>query len=193
MRRLIYIPIIHTETDMGSVSEDMKKEYLARYGKNNWLEHLKLIAHLWDTISERLTAMPLDYGKTRLYQDGLPVCGKEADIVRELAAMESKNHLLLMELMEKGATLMGTESPDLLIQELGNIKEMVGELGKRTGKEGLAANRLVSNGLLTKRDHYIAARIADTLMEGETGILFIGAMHKVGKSLPKDIRIVYLT
>lgn len=193
MRRLVYIPIIHTEVDMGSVSEEMKKEYLARYGRSKWLEHLKLIDRLWDTIGKRLTAMPLDYGRTRLYQDGLPICGREADIVRELAAMGSRNYLLLTELMEKGATLMGTESPDLLIMEHGNIKEMASELGKRGGKGRLEAYRSVSNGLLAKRDQFIAARIADTLMDGETGILFIGAMHKVDKSLPRDIKVVYLT
>lgn len=193
MRRLIYIPIIHTEVDMGSVSEEMRKEFLARYGKSKWLEHLKLIDHLWETIVKRLVAMPLDYGRTRLYQDGLPVCGKETDIVRDLCAMGSKNHLLLMQLMEKGATLMGTEDPNLLIQEHRNIKEILSEVGKKGGKGRLDAYRSISNGLLTKRDQFIAARISDTLMEGETGILFIGAMHKVEKSLPKDIKIVYLT
>lgn len=193
MRRLIYIPIVHTEADMGSVSEEMKKEYIARYGKSRWLEHLRLIDRLWENIGKRLLAMPLEYGKTRLYQDGLPICGKEEDIVRELVGMGSKNHILLMELMEKGATLMGTESPDLLIQEHRNIKDMVSEQGKGGGKGKLNAFRSISNGLLAKRDQFIAARISDTLLEGETGILFIGAMHKVEKSLPKDIRIVYLT
>lgn len=193
MRRLIYIPIVHTEADMGSVSEEMKKEYIARYGKSRWLEHLRLIDRLWENIGKRLLAMPLEYGKTRLYQDGLPICGKEEDIVRELVGMGSKNHILLMELMEKGATLMGTESPDLLIQEHRNIKDMVSEQGKGGGKVKLNAFRSISNGLLAKRDQFIAARISDTLLEGETGILFIGAMHKVEKSLPKDIRIVYLT
>ncbi|MBI1920363.1 MAG: hypothetical protein HYS23_04690 [Geobacter sp.] len=193
MRRIIYIPIVHTEADMGSVSEEMKKEYLARYGKIRWLEHLRLIDRLWENISKRLLAMPLEPGKTRLYQDGLPVCGKEEDIVRELAGMGSKNHLLLKELMEKGATLMGTESPDLLIQEHRNIKEMVSEQGKSGGKGRLNAFRSISNGLLAKRDQFIAARISETLLEGETGVLFIGAMHKVDKSLPRDIRIVYLT
>lgn len=193
MRRLIYIPIVHTEADMGSVSEEMKKEYIARYGKSRWFEHLRLIDRLWENIGKRLLAMPLEYGKTRLYQDGLPICGKEEDIVRELVGMGSKNHILLMELMEKGATLMGTESPDLLIQEHRNIKDMVSEQGKGGGKMKLNAFRSISNGLLAKRDHFIAARISDTLLEGETGILFIGAMHKVEKSLPKEIRIVYLT
>lgn len=193
MRRLVYIPIIHTEVDMGSLSADVQKEYLARYGRSKWLEHLRLIAQLWDTIRKRLLAMPMDYGKTRLYQDGLPVCGKEVEIVRELAAMGSKNHLLLVELMDRGAQVMGTEDPDLLIQEHRNIKEITSELGKRGGKGRLESYRSVSNGLLTRRDEFIARRISDTLGEEETGILFIGAMHKVDKKLPREIKVIYLT
>jgi hypothetical protein len=193
MRRLIYIPIIHTEVDMGSVSEDVKREYLSKYGKNKWLEHLRLIGSLWDTIRKRLLAMPIDYGKARLYQDGLPVCGKEVDIVKELAGMGSRNHMLLVELMERGATLMGTEDPHLLIQEHRNIKEMIKVLGMEGGRERLESYRSLSNDLLMKRDDFIAKRISDTLREGETGVLFIGAVHTVEKRLPKDIKVVYLT
>ncbi len=193
MRNLIYIPIIHTETDMGSVSEEVKREYLSKYGKNKWLKHLDLISNLWDTIRKRLFKMLLDYSKARLYQDGLPVCGKELVIVKELAEMGSTNHVLLMELIDRGATLMGTEDPGLLLQEHKMIKEIVGGRGKNGGKEKLEEYRKHSNDLLVKRDDFIAKRIVETLQDGETGILFIGAMHKVDKRLPRGIRVVYLT
>lgn len=193
MRRLIHIPIIHTEVDMGSVSGDVKKEYIARYGMAKWHEHLRLIGHLWDTIRKRLLAMPLDYAATKLYQDGLPVCGKETEIVRELAGMGSRNHLLLMELVEKGAVIIGTEDPNLLLEEHRNIKEIIGEAGTKGSKGRLTAFRSNSNGLMAKRDEFIAERISATLGDGETGILFIGAMHKVDKKLPRDIKLVYLT
>lgn len=193
MRSLIYIPIIHTETDMGSVSEEVKREYLSKYGKNKWLKHLDLISNLWDTIRKRLFKRPLDYSKARLYQDGLPVCGKELEIVKELAGMGSTNHVLLMELIDRGATLMGTEDPGLLLQEHKMIKEIVGGRGKNGGKEKLEEYRKHSNDLLVKRDDFIAKRIVETLQDGETGILFIGAMHKVDKRLPRGIRVVYLT
>ncbi|ABQ27016.1 hypothetical protein [Geotalea uraniireducens] len=193
MRRLVYIPIIHTEVDMGSLSEDVRNEFLARYGKSKWLEHLRLISQLWDTIRKRLLAMPLDYARTKLYQDGLPVCGKESDIVQELAGMGSRNHMLLMELVEKGAAIIGTEDPNLLLEEHRKIKAIIAEPGARGGKGRLDAFRSNSNGLLAKRDEFIAKRISDTLEEGETGVLFIGAMHKVEKRLPKDIKVIYLT
>lgn len=178
---------------MGSVSEEVKKEYLSKYGKSKWLKHLDLISNLWETIRKRLLKMPVDYSKTRLYQDGLPVCGKELEIVKELAGMGSKNHLLLMELVDMGATLMGTEDPGLLLQEHKMIKEIVGARGKNQGKEKLEEYRKHSNDLLVKRDDFIAKRISETLQDGETGILFIGALHKVDKRLPRGIRVVYLT
>ncbi len=193
MRNLVYIPIIHTEVDLGSVSEEVKKEYLSKYGKTKWLKHLDLISNLWETIRKRLLKMPVDYSKARLYQDGLPVCGKELEIVKELAGMGSKNHLLLMELVDMGATLMGTEDPGLLLQEHKMIKEIVGAGSKNKGKEKLEEYRTHSNDLLVKRDDFIAKRISETLQDGETGILFIGAMHKVDKRLPRGIKVVYLT
>ena len=42
-RRLIHIPIIHTEVDMGSLAELLKKKYIQRYGVHKWRHHLKKI------------------------------------------------------------------------------------------------------------------------------------------------------
>ena len=53
----------------------------------------------------------------RVYQDGLAVCGHEQKIVSELAGAGNRNHALLLKLQAQGATLMGTESPELLVEE----------------------------------------------------------------------------
>lgn len=53
-RRLIYVPIIHTEVDMGSLAESFKKEYMKKYGTHKWEQHLKKINDLWMGIEERL-------------------------------------------------------------------------------------------------------------------------------------------
>src|SRR5262249_55932565 len=55
--------------------------------------------------------------KARLYQDGLPACGLEEKIVRDLAMQGVPNYRILLKLMERGATLEGTEDPDLLRTE----------------------------------------------------------------------------
>jgi hypothetical protein len=45
--------------------------------------------------------------------------------------------------------------------------------------------------LLKRRDQYIARRINDTLLAGETGLIFLGMLHSVRSWLDKDIRVVY--
>ncbi len=50
------------------------------------------------------------------------------EIVSELSASGSRNHRLLMHLMDKGAMIMGTESPELLMEEY--------ELAKKNFTEG---------------------------------------------------------
>ena len=117
MRTLIVIPIIHTEQDMGSLLEQTKVAYVTRYGHEKWTEHLKSIDELWIGIRQMIAALDLPCASVRLYQDGLPHCGKEADIVNDVAAQGSQNHQLLVELMAQGAQLMGTEDPSLLLQE----------------------------------------------------------------------------
>jgi hypothetical protein len=82
--------------------------------------------------------------------------------------------------MRGGATLVGTESPELLLEEY----RLLQSPEERT--EAIAAD------LLEARDRFIAGRIDTTLGDGEDGILFIGALHKVAKFLPQRIRVEYL-
>ena len=45
--------------------------------------------------------------------------------------------------------------------------------------------------LLAKRDAFIAGRIDQTLLAGETGILFMGMLHNLAGGLPADIQVRY--
>lgn len=184
-RRLIYIPIIHTEVDMGSLAEPLKKEYIKKYGMHKWEQHLKKINDLWTGIELRLNQKNLRYDQVRVYQDGLPVCGKELQIVQDIADSGGRNHQLLLNLVQKGATLMGTEDPSLLIKEYQLIKNTSQQ--KSSGKDTEKRANYIA-----ERDAFIANRIDTTLKEGETGILFLGMLHKVDEKLPSDIAIDYL-
>jgi hypothetical protein len=115
IRTLIYIPIIHTETDMGTLSESIQKSTLQKSGRRGLKRKEEIIGNLWTEIERKIDALALTYEKTRLYQDGLPVCDREAEIVTELAEAGSRNHRLLMLLMKRGATITGTESLELLM------------------------------------------------------------------------------
>jgi len=50
--------------------------------------------------------------------------------------------------------------------------------------------QLRKRGLLNRRDQFMARRIAQTLPDGGTGLLFVGAFHRVRPKLPKDIRVM---
>ena len=125
MRSLIYIPVIHTEVEMGSMAGSLKEAYLKRYGEEGWASHVKAIEQMWEGIKRKLDALDLNYSKTKLYQDGLPICDKELQIVTEVAGRGSRNHQILLGLIQRGATLMGTEAPQMLLQEYHQIKEAV--------------------------------------------------------------------
>ena len=70
--------------------------------------------------------------KTRIYQDGLPICGFEERIVRELAKAGSSNHQLILRLLDQGAVLMGTEDSQLLMEEYEMQKQRLAQEGGRS-------------------------------------------------------------
>ncbi|MBI4487547.1 MAG: hypothetical protein HY694_00555 [Deltaproteobacteria bacterium] len=186
MRRLIYVPIVHSEADFGSLTHNLRKRYIDRFGLSGWRQRIKGIDALWEEIRRRVLALEIDFHKVRVYQDGLPVCGRELEIVQDLARQGSKNHLLLMELAERGASIMGTEDAQLLLEEYLRLRDGLGRDGKAADRVGR------SEDLLSCRDLYIAKRISATLRKGETGILFIGLLHKVDEKLSQDMEISYL-
>lgn len=188
MRTLIAIPIIHTEMDMGSLLDQIKQQYVTRYGEGKWEEHIRTIDEVWVGIRKMIAALDLPFPRVRLYQDGLPLCGKEVDIVKEVAARGSTNHQLLLELMHSGGQLMGTEDPRLLVQEYEFHRAGLGEL-----KPGQIEQRIdLSRRLLFDRDHFIAKRINSTLMTGEVGVLFLGLAHAVAPLLNADIVVQHM-
>jgi hypothetical protein len=186
------MPIIHTQADMGALSPAIQRLKVKELGRKGWERNVKLVNKLWAQIEQAIEGLALPYQRVRLYQDGLPVCGREREIVTELAKAGSRNHGLLHRLSEKGATIMGTESSELLVEEYELVKEDLasGKPGYATGEE--PRRKALRDSLLKRRDEYIARRINETLRAGETGLIFLGMLHSLGSWLDKDIRVVYL-
>jgi hypothetical protein len=189
-RRLIHIPIIHTEADMGRLSGPVRQAALQKLGVRGIKKKADLIDKVWTLIEKTVDGLDLSFEKVRLYQDGLPVCGNESGIVADLAA-ESRNHRLLMRLMDKGAVIMGTESPELLLEEYKLTKKILTAGGNLKSMKIETHQKPVSDSLLKKRDQFIANRINDTLCPGETGILFLGMLHSLGHLLDEQIKVIY--
>lgn len=174
---------------MGRLRESVRQSHTARHGEEKWAEHVKTVASLWSEIRRGIFALGIDPRHLRLYQDGLPICGREAAIVADLAEAGSENHRLLKELMASGAVIEGTEAPELLLQEYELALKILNGQGATITPE--AARNLEQYGreLLQRRDRFIAQRIDQTLQTDETGLIFLGMLHSLPTHLPSDIQV----
>lgn len=179
-RRLSIIPIIHADEDLGSAATRVRRAHEER---GSAAARDALIRGLWSQIETwvRTVPMSLPAARVHVYQDGLPVCPPgwpgERRIVEDLASRGSRNHALVLALVRRGATLWGTENPELLMKEYQVIR------GDAKGVDVRA--------LLVERDRFIANRINQTLPAGGVGVLFVGAAHDPGPGLAPDVLIEY--
>ena len=117
MTRLIYVPVVHSIAEMGSAGHAYQAAFVARYGERKLEERTAEFDAIWRAIGEAIRRLRLDLRRVNLYQDSLPVCGHERALVHEMAIQGSRNHQLLEALADSGASLIGTESPSLLLDE----------------------------------------------------------------------------
>lgn len=184
MRELLYVPIIHSEADLGSLGADMERQSSALAGEQRWRDHKATVAAFWSSISMFLHS--LQPARLRIYQDGLPAgSGLGQRIVREASRQGSQNHRLIAELLDRGAQVLQTEDAALLMEELRLAhapRQPGGAAELRAGRERLAA----------LRDLAIARAVNETLSAGEVGVLFLGANHDILPLLAPDIAVVPL-
>jgi hypothetical protein len=174
-RSLIYIPVLHSPEDMGSLAGQLSP------GDDYRVQ----VASYWERIEAELRTTRDQWHGIRVYQDGLP--DARADIVARIVAdVDSPNYRLLRWLVSQGAVVLGTEDPVLLQEEYELLKASVADDSARRAYAARAA------GLLEGRDRYIAARIDATLPADGTGVLFIGMQHEAARALPQDVAITSL-
>lgn len=190
MRRLIVIRIVHAPSDMGSAGSGLEKSGISAMGRRAWEENQKKIERFWQELEAEVDGLALDMSKLHIYQDGLPCTGELGErIVRETAAKGSRNYQIVQKLMDRGARIEATESVPLLRQEYGYIKAFLDAETPEARARAEAEYDRVKDKLLEERDLFIASAIDSTLMDGETGLLFIGASHHVQPRLAKDIEV----
>jgi hypothetical protein len=188
MRILIYIPIIHTSADLGSLAEDVTKKGIADLGEDIWNEHRKAVGGFWDAISHHFDSV--DVSGIKIYQDGMVAEGEVGQkIVEEGVKSGSKNYELISRLLQKGAILVKTENFNLVSEERSRLLAITQAKSISQKIIPFIRYKLTKDILLNKRDRFIAKRVDETLNQDETGIIFIGAYHNIKKWLPKDIKI----
>ncbi len=189
IRRLIYVPILHAQEDPRESTSLNKIKDMAKGGGG---KDATAVEAMWEGIAAKIEALNLPWESVRIYQDGAPVCGNELELAMRLANSGSPNFAFILDLIEKGARLEGTEEMDLLIKEYDLLSQL---LMKNPGAERKAASveyQAKSRELLAVRDEFIFNRITDTLNKGEVALVFMGVMHRLDKLLEKDFLVSYV-
>lgn len=194
-RKLVFFPIIHSRSEMGSLEQPVLSRARKEFDPRQWRTKTEFVKWFWVHVEHVVfNELSLHFERTRVYQDGLPICDKVEDIVAEMAMTDSPNFKILLRLKQLGATIMGTESPLLLVEEYQRAKLILKDFDASSPSGGSTTprkNREASDLLLKERDVCIAARIDQTLQRGETGILFLGMLHNPIAFLPADIHVLY--
>jgi len=176
MRTLIIVAVVHSREDMGSLAPESAR---------GLAEATRRGAAFWSAMRERIGSLDLDWTGMNVYQDGLPDTLPEL-VDRIVSRAPGQNYELLRWLAERGATVLGTEDPKLLVEEHTLLKAINDASGQAKARAAYASR---APALLDERDDYVARRIDATLGEGQTGLLFIGAAHQVEKKLPRSIAV----
>lgn len=184
----MYIPIIHTDPDLGSLAADLERSATKLLG-SYWGEHKKVVEQYWQGIERFLERQTNT--QVLIFQDGMPEGGRVAQaIIEKLAQTGSPNYQILKSLTEKGAQMQKTEDPELLKKEYQLTKDLAARKNLISTIFAFLKYKLRKNALLSARDNYIAKQINQNLKEGEMGICFLGAYHDVLSKLASDIKII---
>lgn len=196
---LYYVPIIHSVEDYGSLGPLIKNAFVGQGGEATFDLLQKNINGFWKIAEERIErAIPEARGLI-IYHDGFPVGSKEK-ILALFGHMcqdhpKSPNFRLVRNLLDKGATLEGTEDMNLVIEQLQLYQRAAEVVSPGEQKKILSANAARSREIMKLRDTFIAKKINDTLRGDKKGILFLGRDHDVIselKKLPGKVTIIYL-
>jgi hypothetical protein len=191
MRKLLYVPIIHSSADLGSMAAQADKKGIAICGKEKWEAHKQTIAEFWDALFDFFKG--LDPKGYKVYQDALVAEGELGmKIVEDGLNRGSKNYEIIKGLIDKGAVLVKTEDVETVKKEYAAIKALAQAHSFWARVKAYLKHILSKDRILRKRDAYIAAVIRRTLLAGETGILFIGAHHNIMDKLSPDIKVLEL-
>ena len=180
MRTLIYVPVIHTSADLGSMAKDISKRGIRDLGEEIWTKHRKTVDGFWDTISEYFDS--IDVNGMKIYQDGMVAedeVGKQ--IAEDTAKAGSKNYQLILKLLDRGAVLVKTEDFKLVKKEYDRLHAIMQAESITQKIIAFIKYKVVKAILLNRRDTFIANRIEQTLKADEKAILFIGAFHNIKK------------
>jgi len=185
------VPIIHTGPDLGTLAASIEERAEAVVSRGDWQKYKEVVRGYWQAIADYWEGENVSGYK--IFQDGMPVDGTIAKhIVRDLVAQGSVNHQIIEQLLERGAEIMKTENPRLLKEEYLLAGALTKQASLLKNLAALLRYRWRKGRLLRARDSFIIKSINSGLHDGETGICFLGASHRIIDGLAKDINVIAL-
>jgi len=182
------VPVIHAESDLGSIAPVIDKRSAEVCGKERWEKHKKTVVTFWDIIEKFFKK--LNAAGLKIYQDGLMADGELGlKIIEEGARRGSKNHQIVLNLVKRGAEIRKTEDVVLLKEEYSRILKLAQSKSLWEKTTAYIGYRFHRDKLMDKRDLFIARTINETLKDGESGLLFMGVFHDVRPQLAEDIAV----
>ncbi len=190
MRTLLYIPIIHSGADMGSMAAEISRKGVEEFGKDFWETHISTVNKYWEGIAHYCQNLEIGAKGLKIYQDGMVADGEIAvRIIEDSLKAGSKNYEIISGLVSRGAVVVRTEELWMVKKELEMLKLIPTSGALIVKLFRIFRFKILRSKLLKQRDKFIAGRIAETLGNDETGIIFLGAYHNILKYLPGDISV----
>ncbi len=188
MRRLLYVPVIHVDSDLGSIAPAIDKRSTEICGREHWEKHKQVVTAFWNQIEKYFKK--LNAGNLKIYQDGLMADGEHGQkIIEEGAQKGSRNYRIVLDLINRGGEIRKTEDIELLKEEYARILKLAQSKSLWERTTAYIGYRFRRDKIMENRDRFIANTINQTLKEGERGVLFIGAFHDVTPYLAEDIHV----
>jgi hypothetical protein len=190
--QLIYVPILHAQDDSEHTAALLPKNKRIGSKTATLDKDPSAIDEMWEGIAAKIEGLDLAWSRARIYQDGVPVCGNELELVTRLAESGCRSSSFVLSLVQKGAAIEGAEDLDLLLKEYDLLSKL---LMKRRASGQKAANaeyQAASRALLESRDRFIFDRIAGTLQAGELPVVIMGVMHRLDKLLEARYQVSYV-
>ncbi|MCX6340079.1 MAG: hypothetical protein NTX71_09220 [Candidatus Aureabacteria bacterium] len=187
---LLYVPVLHTHRESEDIVFSLKASGGGKHADKPGNEYDKSVKDMWDGIYKKIHETQVVFSSMRIYQDSLPVCGMEREVVSKLAEKGSRNHQLILDLLNNGARIEGTEDQQLLIKEYDCLTRFIASAHDHAA--ALERYRAESAELMKQRDEFIAGRIKSTLQDGEAPLVFMGVRHGLEELLKDDFIIIYI-
>ena len=187
----MYVPVIHTEADLGSAAHVIDLRSASLCGEKRWAQHKAVVSEFWQRVADYLSH--IEAADLRIYQDGLLAGGDLGRKIVEAGARRgSKNYEIILDLIKRGAEIRTTEDVSLLKEEYEHISRLTRAKSPAQRTPAYMEYESHKDRLTNERDRFVARTIDETLSEGEVGILFMGAYHDVISHLAPDIAVEQL-